>query len=262
MYLLYLDESGNESDPADKHFVLAGAAVFEQTTFFLGKRLDDLQAKHFPGLPPLTFHASDIRSGRGFWRKVEEKKKQDVISEISQIIAQAGQGMVLFGAVIEKTDKLWGEVAIEHAAERICKSFDIFLMSKYHDENDPQRGLLIFSEGRFNQRARIWVQGFRERGTKWGALNNFSDIPYFASSKESRLLQIADAVAHAVFLLYERRDASLIQPFIHRFQQKNGTLHGLIHHRANRSSVCECPGCVSRATPNQLGPWLTPIPIP
>ena len=34
VYLLYLDESGNESDPSDKFFVLGGAAVFERVTYF------------------------------------------------------------------------------------------------------------------------------------------------------------------------------------------------------------------------------------
>jgi len=256
MYLLYLDESGNESDAADRHFVLAGAAVFERNTYFLSRRLDELQTKHFPGLPPVVFHASHIRAGSGFWRKIEEAKKSAILEELSQIIAQAADGMALFAAIVEKSSTLWGEAAVESAAERICKGFDTFLASKYHDENDPQRGLLIFSEGRFHQRTRLWVQGFRERGTKWGALNNFSDIPYFAANRESRLLQIADIVAHAVFLLYERRDNSLIRPFIHRFHKVNGTVHGLAHHRSERTGPCACPACTSRATPNNLGPWL------
>ena len=31
MYLLYLDESGNESDANDQYFVLAGIALFRKT---------------------------------------------------------------------------------------------------------------------------------------------------------------------------------------------------------------------------------------
>ncbi|MFN2446990.1 MAG: DUF3800 domain-containing protein [Vicinamibacterales bacterium] len=52
MYLLYLDESGNPDDPADKHFVIGGIAVFERVTFFLSKDVDSIQEKHFPGRPP------------------------------------------------------------------------------------------------------------------------------------------------------------------------------------------------------------------
>lgn len=41
MYLFYIDESGNEDDPADRHFVLGGTAVFERVSFFLAKAFDD-----------------------------------------------------------------------------------------------------------------------------------------------------------------------------------------------------------------------------
>ncbi len=131
-----------------------------------------------------------------------------------------------------------------------------FLRWKYLEEGDPQRGLIIFSEGRFHSRARLWVQGFRERGTRWGALNNLSDIPYFANPRESRLLQVADAIAHAVYLLYEKHDATLIRSLIPRFQQGSGVLHGLVHHRADTAKPCGCPACVSRATPYKVGDWL------
>lgn len=70
MYLLYLDESGNESDPVDRFFVLGGIALFERQTFFLVKAIEAIQEKYFPNHQPIPFHASEIRSGRDFWRKV------------------------------------------------------------------------------------------------------------------------------------------------------------------------------------------------
>lgn len=237
------------------HFVLAGAALFERVTYFLSSDVDAIQAKHFPGSPPIAFHASDIRSGTGFWRKVDKNKREAVLSDLSRTIA--GQsGMTLFGAVIEKSDRLWGEEAVEHAAEEMCKRFDVFLMRKYHEDRDAQRGLLIFSEGRFHMRARLWVQRFRELGTQWGVLKNFSDIPYFASMRETRLLQVADFVSHALFLLYERRDPALVRPLLRRFHQQDGILHGLVHFRSDRTAGCDCPACASRATPHSFGSWI------
>jgi len=79
MYLLYLDESGNESDPSDKFFVLGGAAVFERVTFFLSQALESVQTKHFPGVPPVEFHTSPIRTGKGFWRNIPEAKRLEVL---------------------------------------------------------------------------------------------------------------------------------------------------------------------------------------
>ena len=70
MYVLYLDESGNENDANDQFFVLAGVALFERQIYFLSQAIETIQARHFPGLQPVEFHASEIRSGRGFWRGV------------------------------------------------------------------------------------------------------------------------------------------------------------------------------------------------
>jgi len=103
LYILYLDESGNPDNPADRHFVLGGAAVFEQTTFFLTRDLDNLQRKYWPSSQPIEFHASPIRSGKGFWRNVQANTRLAVLDELGLIIQQSNKaGVVLFAAVIEK----------------------------------------------------------------------------------------------------------------------------------------------------------------
>ena len=210
MYLLYLDESGNEGDAKDRHFVLAGIAVFERVTFFLSKYLDEVQTRHFPGIQPVPFHASHIRNGMDFWRKTDSKLRTTVLGDIGKVITRAKYpGAVLFAAVVEKTDRLFGDKAVEYATESICRRFDTFLTNRGVEAKEKQRGLLIFSEGRFHKRARVWVTGFRELGTRWGALRCLSDIPYFASMRDTRLLQIADFVAYAVFQLYEKTRTSL-----------------------------------------------------
>ena len=257
MFLLYIDESGNEDNPADNYFVLAGVAVFERVAFFLSQAFDEVQAKHFPGIPPIPFHAQHIRGGKDFWRNVAEPKRAEVLVDLATAIASSNRpGVVLFAVAIEKTNLLYGEPAVEHATAEMCRRFDLLLKRKYVDDDNPQRGLLIFSEGRFHKRARIWVRGFRELGTRWGVLHNLADIPYFASMTETRLLQVADIVAHAVFMLYERRDASLIRPFLDRFDRKDGVLHGLVHHRANNLTACECPSCASKTESGAYGSWV------
>jgi len=170
------------------------------------------------------------------------------------MIAEANPEVSLFAAVIEKSDRLWGEDAVERATETVCNRFDIFLMRLYQEAGDAQRGLLIFSEGRFDKRAKVWVRGLRELGTRWGILRNLSDIPYFASMKDTRLLQVADLVSHAAFLLYERGESSLMAPFLHRFTRREGVLHGLVHYRTDSKAACDCPACYSRVNPGELGP--------
>lgn len=257
MHLLYLDESGNEGDPADRFFVLGGLSLFERQTYFLAEAIDAIQEKYFPNHQPVTFHASEIRSGRGFWRKVSPEIRNGVLQDlVNAIVESPDRGRVLYAAAVEKSDQLWGEAAIEKATEEICRRFDLFLQKKFREENDPQRGLLVFSEGRFDARAKIWVRGFHKRGTSWGAIRNLADIPYFASPKESRLLQLADLVAHAVWLLYERRNAWLAERLIRLFGNEQGVLHGLVHVRSGQLSDCECPACASRANAGSLGSWL------
>lgn len=259
MYLFYIDESGNEDDPSDRHFVLGGAAVFERVTFFLSQAFDEVQARHFPGAPPIPFHASAIRSGKDFWRNVDKDKRAQVLNDLATAIATSNRpGVVLFAAAVEKTSVLYGEAAVEHATAEMCRRFDLYLKRSYLNRDDPQRGLVTFSEGRFHKRARVWVRGFRQLGTRWGVLHNLADIPYFASMAETRLLQVADVVSHAVFLLYERRDPALISVFLDRFDRADGVVHGLVHHRASTATPCECPACASRAVPGSYGSWINP----
>lgn len=244
MYLLYLDESGNPDSPEDRNFVLAGVAVFERVTYFLSQALDDVQAKHLPGIEPVEFHATDIRSGKGFWRRTEKAKREAIVSDLGSTLVNANrEGVVLFGAVIEKSAALHGENVIRRATEEICIRFDNFLKRKYYEGN-PQRGRLVFAESTLQKRQRVWVQDFRKLGTQWGVIANLSDIPYFALARETRLLQAADLVSHALYLLYERNDDSVAKPFLHRFDQRDGVLHGLVHLTPNKAT-CTCPRCDS-----------------
>lgn len=251
MYLLYLDESGNPDEPADKHFVIGGVAVFERQTFFVTQEVDSIQEKHFPGHPPIEFHASHIRNGKGFWRNVDLPTRNLVLQDLANVIAKANDpGVTLFSAVVEKSASLYGEDAVKSATEQVCKRFDTFLTRRANEHRDRcQRGLLVFAESHYQQRAKIWVRGFRDLGTQWGVLKNLSDIPYFASTRESRLLQLADYISHSVFLLYERKDASLAQSILPRMDQKDGKLHGLVHVSKNKGASCNCPTCLSRRTP-------------
>jgi hypothetical protein len=258
MHLLYLDESGNPDEPADKHFVLAGLSAFEQNTYFLSREADAIQQRYFPTSPPVDFHAQHIRGGKGFWRNQDKTLRDQVLADIADVIAKSYASVRLFGAVVEKTASLHGEDAVRAAMEQVCKRFDTLLKRRALGHEDKQRGLLVFAESHFQSRAKIWVKGFWELGTQWGVLHSLCDIPYFAAAKESRLLQLADYVAHALFLLFEKHDATLIKGIIKKFDQTDGVVHGLVHLSDSRGPTCDCPACFSRRCPWQFGPWVHP----
>lgn len=257
MHLLYLDESGNPSDPADQHFVVAGLSAFEKNTHFLTVDVERIQARHFPQSPPVDFHAGPIRSGKGFWRRQKEETRDQVLVDLAEVLVNSYASVRLFGAVIEKDPRLHGDDAIKAATEQVCKRFDTMLKRRLHEDGDEQRGLIVFAESHYQQRARVWVNGFKDLGTQWGLLHSLCDIPYFAPAKESRLLQLADFVSHALFLLYERRDNSLAKTIMKKFDQTDGILHGLVHVSSRRGPGCDCPACFSRRSPRSYGPWVS-----
>lgn len=255
MYLLYLDESGNPDSRTESHFVLAGAAVFERVTYHLSRAVDDVQRRNFPDVAHVDFHASPMRSGKGAWRKVPRHVRASVLDEFASVIAQAnGPGVALFGAVVDRRLASTGDEAVRIATEQCCRRFDRFLRRKCA-AGEPQRGLIIFAEGRYDARAKLWVSEFRQMGTAWGTLRYLSDIPYFASASETRLLQVADFVAHALYSLHEKRDPVLLRSILNRFDQRDGVLHGLAHVTPDWRE-CGCPACVSRRNPGQTGDWL------
>jgi len=159
-----------------------------------------------------------MRKGKDFWRKIPEAKRLQMVSDLGSVLANSDhRGVVLFGVAIEKSSTCYGETAVQLAVEEICGRFNLFL-ARRHKENDTQRGLIVFAEGRFDQRARTWVRTFRRSGTRIGSIRNFAeDLPYSASANDSRLFQLADYVAHAVFLKFERNDDSLLKPIQNKF---------------------------------------------
>ena len=112
-----------------------------------------------PGLEPIDFHAAEIRSGRGFWRGIEKEKREAIVQDVTTAIANANQpGVVLFAAVIERNERLYGKEAVKHATEEVRRRFDIRLTRRYKEHDDPQRGLIVFAESSYEKRADLGTE--------------------------------------------------------------------------------------------------------
>lgn len=82
--------------------MLAGVAAFERQIHFLSEAADAVQSRHLPGLEPVPFHASPMRKGKDFWRKVPEEKRLQMVAEVGEGLARSdGTGVVLFGVAVE-----------------------------------------------------------------------------------------------------------------------------------------------------------------
>lgn len=209
MHLLYLDESGSVGDPGQKYFVLAGAAVFERCTHWIEQELQKIASRFDPSNPStIELHGSPMRSGRNQWRNFKVADRIAAIEDSLKFISsRCPRDARLFGAVVRKS-ALTGMDPIEHTFEQISSRFDLFLTRLYQKYVDPQRGIIVFDKASTEQRIQTLARDFKYLGHSWGTTRNYAEVPVFLDSRASRLIQLADLIAFALFRRYEHGDGT------------------------------------------------------
>lgn len=229
MHLLYLDESGSVADPAQGHFVLAGVAVFERKTHWIEESLNTVAARFSADDPhAVELHGSPMRSGSDGWRNHPREDRLRAIEDALRlgIVKNVGKGVRLFGAVVKKT-ALVGVDPVEHAFEQLTSRFDLFLKRLYAKHNDPQRGLMLFDKSSTEIRIQTLAREFKFAGHRWGQTKNYAEVPVFLDSKASRLIQLADLVAFALYRHHEAGDSRFFDIIKPCFDSEGGVVHGL-----------------------------------
>ena len=245
MHLLYLDDAGSVTDSSQRHFILAGIALFERQTHWLQTELDDLVGTlGHPDPDQLELHANQIFAGRNWWRRMPQRgqRRQVILDGLAASTALHGVWR-LFGVVIDK-QALSPQDPIEYAFEQLCSRFDHFLMRLYRQGN-KQRGLIILDKAAKAQqemRLQSLAAEFKTVGHTWGVTRNLADVPLFADSRSTRLIQYADLVAYAMWRKFEKGDDEFFDVISGDFDREGGVVHGL-HHYKNPNDLCDCPGC-------------------
>lgn len=249
MYILYLDESGTDSDSS--YFVLAGLAVFEREIYWYAQDVDALQQKYLPDIDyPVEFHASPLRQKDS--AKVPEpfncltlNERRQLIKDMYQII-RSRRG-VLFGVAIEKA---WcvKEEPYERAFEDLTSRFDLFLrrINATAGEHE-QRGIIAVAESSYRRNLEILGERFRGGSTRWGQLRTISDVPFFLPARNTRMLQLADFCANAIFGRYNAGLTADFDIIALRFDREETRIHGLVH--LTRDHECQCLACLARQVP-------------
>lgn len=258
MHLLYLDESGKEEH---ENFVLAGAAVFEGDMRGVMQQLDHIAQRYFgDDADSIELHVTALRQ-LAWSGKDESFSKEDFYSwcqDMGELVRdyEPQRGLILFGQVIHRPSLGPHEDAYLIAYEGLCKRFDTFLVHQ-HKAGYTSKGLIVLDRSRPEREAKIRrvASELRTSGTIWGALYNITEVPLFVDSNQTRLLQLADFVAHATFRNYERhhtREFNLILP---KFYCYEDVIHGL-GHKIDKRHKCRCASCVSRwvkpSTPREI----------
>lgn len=214
--------------------------MFETRVYWLNEAVDKLESQFFPPGTHIEFHAQAILSHKDEpWHSLTSQARSEIFDGLCKIISD--NNVVLFGVALERATT---KEPITRAFEELCNRFDLFL-KRLHAQGNTQRGLIIFDESRYESRLQTLLSEYRSSGTRFGKLSNFADVPFFADSKSTRLLQLADLVAYSVFRRYERSDTRLIDRIAAKFDSEDNVLHGLVHLTTNRTN-CTCPACLTR----------------
>jgi hypothetical protein len=228
MHLLYADESGTVGDPTQRYFVLAGVAVFEREPHWIERDLD-LIATRFDADQPssIELHGSPMRSGTGRWRRYPRADREQAILDAltTGVRSRFPRQARLFGAVLEKSNFSGQDIA-QVAFEQLSSRFDQFL-GRLHLKGDTQRGLILFDKCSTEQRIQTLAREFKHAGHSFGVTRNYAEVPVFIDSQASRLIQLADLVAYALFRHYEYQDSRYYDTISSCFDADGGVLHGL-----------------------------------
>ena len=195
----------------------------------------------------VEFHASEVFSGRSFpWKQYKARDKRiEIIKKTLGILQNAHRETVAFACAVHKRS-YEGSDPFMLAFEDLVSRFDMFLNRIFHDKSKGQhKGMIIFDQNDYQEKLQKQALLFRRQGTQWGHLKDIIEVPFFVDSKASRLIQMADHVAYAVFRYYNASDMTYFNQIDNKFDAQDGVIHGLAHKQTQKPN-CMCPACITR----------------
>lgn len=267
MYLLFVDESGTHGGVHP--FVLGAMAIHEDDAAIMQKALDALVVKHLGRVPlnleEYELHASELRNAKkpqagkpgktSIWANVDRGVRAALLEEAYELIVSfqpvnPALPIVLFSVVVEKKFRSnWAELERERFAyEVLLGKFDVML--KNVSRTLPNRGLVIHDRRVVAEHdIQTWTTAWRATAERIGQLKMLADVPLFADSRATRLLQVADLVSYAVFRRYNPpgADRSAFDILWPAFHTDSGVTHGCVHFTPDfGQGECDCSPCEQR----------------
>ena len=219
-------------------------AIHEGQVYSLTKEMNDLQEKYFPGIKvSINFHASAIGYGKGpHFDKFNEAEREEILDDVYNILHKSYfPNLIAFATCIDISAVTGPSQVTYDCFRAICQNFNLFLYHQYR-MGHRNKGMLIIDKGREKQYHQMFYE-FKKSPDVQEYLANIIDIPYFGASSETRMLQLADFVANAVFRYYESgitKHMDLILPRFYRGPRYHPT-RGLNH--ITQEATCQCYAC-------------------
>jgi hypothetical protein len=136
-----------------------------------------------------------------------------------------------------------------YAYEVLLNKFDV-LLERARASHDSNRGLVIHDRRIVAERdIQEWTRRWQTAAGSIGQIHNLADVPFFADSRASRLLQAADLVSYALYRHYDpaRQGDDYAATLWPRFDAVGTAMHGCVHFTPSfGAGVCRCRPCRSR----------------
>lgn len=246
MYLLYSDESGEITNPADRVLVVAGIAVHEDAIRPLAGAVNETTNRYIGQERGrgIEIHGSPMRGGRGEWKGIGRAKRQGLMAALLDQIDQwqhenSGTTIQTFAAVVDRDHS---QSPIETAYGEFLFAFDRYLRTGRR-QGQPHNGVLVTDRGKYERTLRAWVEVARARYRRprqdERRLYALVETPFFVDSRSTRLMQLADLVSFSFFRAYNSDDWTLAERLLP--SMRTAAEKRLIHLTGDAS--CRCPAC-------------------
>jgi uncharacterized protein DUF3800 len=244
MYLLYADESGDLSDPSSDVLVIGGIAVHEDAVRPLAgainERMNRFVGKDFAKRTEL--HAAQMRTGSREWNGISERKRHGLGSSLMRLVHkwEHDPTQTKVQPFVIVMDRGHSQSPLETAYGELLYLFDEFLRDG-RKRGLPHNGVLVADRSKYEKTLHAWVETARERRPAARRprprLHALVETPFFVDSKTTRLMQLADLVAHSFYRAYNAEDWAWAKILV------AGVLDPtrLVHFTSDRN--CTCPAC-------------------
>ncbi|MFN8111466.1 MAG: DUF3800 domain-containing protein [Thermoleophilia bacterium] len=247
MYLLYCDESGDVTNVNDRAVVVAGVAVHEEAVRPLAGRVNEIIAEHVGKkfVRDLELHGSPLRVGRHGWQVYSSAKRASLYKSLLDLLCDwqhegSGTGVRVFATVV---DRAASESPFETGYGELLHVFDEGLRQGRRGGN-PHNGVLIADRGKYEKWLSAWVELARARYRRPAQDNRrlyaLVENPFFVDSRSTRLMQLADLVAHAFYRGFQSSDWEWAEHLQPAFEPSRG---GSGLHLVPPGTECHCFLC-------------------
>lgn len=245
MYLLYIDESGSPDDQAHP-FVVGGLALQAQRVAAIRRDVEAIFAKHLDPHDPhhrgLELHATELLGGKNRWRRIPRDVRMAIRDDVLRLLGAQTAYHRLF-AVVRSPGAIKHADPLERVFEELLLRFSSFLARQRIPAS--RHGIVIADKAKYESTLQPMASKWRDDGTRFHRLTNIAEVPLFVDSAETRLIQLADFVAHSVFRHYRDGDDFMLKPLLDVFDETAGKRHGLVHLTVDHRS-CACHACSTR----------------